>query len=495
MERPRRSLFRWFLIGTVLFVLLVVFCVLIDLFTNQTVQIGPQTTFLTPARRTDGSLDFATALHERLSEGVTEKDNAAILLIRAFGPAAISPELQRQYFEWLKIEPLPEKGNYVVPQLQFIQEKRAAGGSVDADDDTLLKEFSKASQQPWLEQDHPLAAEWLQRNAEPLKLITEASHRTQYYSPIVSNADLLQGETTVHNLRETARLLVVRAMLRLGDDDIPGAWDDLLACHRLASLSSERSPNVIQLLVCVALDGMASKADEALIAHPLFAQNAKQCLADHRQLAPLSGLEDVIELGERICSLDAILHQLPPIGVDSNLMLRRMNVAYDQIVATFKIADYKGREAAMQAVAKERDAQAVAACKPLRWVPMMMFAPRRAITDTVGTTLMTLLFPAFEQANQARTRADARRDLVRIGFALAAFRAEKGAYPKALDELAGELDKVPPDRFTGQPYRYEPREKGFLIYSVGANGKDDGGVMRGPDQDDISLEVPPKLEE
>jgi len=89
-------------------------------------------------------------------------------------------------------------------------------------------------------------------------------------------------------------------------------------------------------------------------------------------------------------------------------------------------------------------------------------------------------------------RAMATRDAAVIGLSCGLFRSARGRYPSKLDELAPEfLDKLPPDPFTGKPFRYELRDGGasFIVYSLGENLKDDGGVKDPAAQkDDISWE-------
>jgi hypothetical protein len=40
------------------------------------------------------------------------------------------------------------------------------------------------------------------------------------------------------------------------------------------------------------------------------------------------------------------------------------------------------------------------------------------------------------------------------------------------------LRQIPGDVFSGKPLIYRPNENGYLLYSVGINGKDEGGVGR-----------------
>jgi hypothetical protein len=54
------------------------------------------------------------------------------------------------------------------------------------------------------------------------------------------------------------------------------------------------------------------------------------------------------------------------------------------------------------------------------------------------------------------------------------------------------LAAVPNDLFSGKPLVYRPAEKGYLLYSVGLNGKDEGGRSYGDDPpgDDLSVRMP-----
>ena len=78
-------------------------------------------------------------------------------------------------------------------------------------------------------------------------------------------------------------------------------------------------------------------------------------------------------------------------------------------------------------------------------------------------------------------RADARQRMSLLVLALAVHKAEKGEYPELLDPLApGILKKLPSDPFSGKPFVYKREGKGFILSSVGPNGKDDGGKSAGP---------------
>jgi hypothetical protein len=81
-----------------------------------------------------------------------------------------------------------------------------------------------------------------------------------------------------------------------------------------------------------------------------------------------------------------------------------------------------------------------------------------------------------EAINCARTQAAI--DMARVACALERYRQSQGIYPEQLDVLAPQfIEKIPHDIINGQPLHYHRIDNGkFLLYSVGWNGKDDGGV-------------------
>ncbi len=70
-------------------------------------------------------------------------------------------------------------------------------------------------------------------------------------------------------------------------------------------------------------------------------------------------------------------------------------------------------------------------------------------------------------------------DLARIAIALERCRLAHGEYPESLDTLAPQfIDKLPHDIINGGPLHYRRTSDGqFVLYSVGWNETDDGGVV------------------
>ncbi|MBI4243257.1 MAG: hypothetical protein HY606_04125 [Planctomycetes bacterium] len=76
------------------------------------------------------------------------------------------------------------------------------------------------------------------------------------------------------------------------------------------------------------------------------------------------------------------------------------------------------------------------------------------------------------------TENTAKLNGLRIALALKIYKAEKNEYPNFLDTLIPEyLPELPKDPFTGKDYIYRKEDDGFIVYSVGKNGKDDSGIF------------------
>jgi hypothetical protein len=68
--------------------------------------------------------------------------------------------------------------------------------------------------------------------------------------------------------------------------------------------------------------------------------------------------------------------------------------------------------------------------------------------------------------------------LLTVQLALQAFSVEHGAYPATLEVLvnAGYLPQLPTDPFAlSGSFHYSRKGAGYLLYSLGPDGKDDGG--------------------
>lgn len=88
----------------------------------------------------------------------------------------------------------------------------------------------------------------------------------------------------------------------------------------------------------------------------------------------------------------------------------------------------------------------------------------------------------FERGCQNTAHSQTEINQALIACALERFRLAHGEYPETLDALVPQfLDAIPHDVIGGQPLHYHRAADGtFVLYSVGWNGRDDGGVRGKP---------------
>jgi len=88
--------------------------------------------------------------------------------------------------------------------------------------------------------------------------------------------------------------------------------------------------------------------------------------------------------------------------------------------------------------------------------------------------------PLFARFITADLRRIAQLRTARAGLALERYRLAMGKLPDMLGELVpAYLDAVPMDPFDGAELRYKRLEKGYVVYSIGQDGSDDGGREKG----------------
>lgn len=93
--------------------------------------------------------------------------------------------------------------------------------------------------------------------------------------------------------------------------------------------------------------------------------------------------------------------------------------------------------------------------------------------------LSSMLLPAMSKAVVTDAGCFARLRLAKTAVAVERFRLANGRYPDSMEEVVpGFISVLPTDPFSGQPLRYKRIAKGYVVYSVGADGRDDGGRER-----------------
>lgn len=320
------------------------------------------------------------------------------------------------------------------------------------------------------------------RRAALFHLVEEAVKRPKCQFPVhwEKGPEALYPHLSL--LSEIERIIAARAIVRAQDGQMDAALDDVILGLRVARAVA-KDPNLISQSIRyshirTALGGLK----ECVRLEPLSNKQARQV---YDELSAISINEDFIRAmkGERaitMCLFDQARRRPQDFrflfGSDTGEAIGPIRQSELQIEAYFyRPLSYKDQEICLDYWSRQLRVlrlpyREIKQSKSLSKVDPYLDAPRLAVF-TRG------LFPIFVGSASSRDSAAARIGLAQVVMALKAYKSAFDSYPASLAELKSRLGwKLPDDPFSGKPFVYKRRGEGFLLYSIGANLKDDGGV-------------------
>jgi hypothetical protein len=91
--------------------------------------------------------------------------------------------------------------------------------------------------------------------------------------------------------------------------------------------------------------------------------------------------------------------------------------------------------------------------------------------------ITAVMVPGTDFIANVDGRGEVERDLLDAALAARRYHLKHGTVPKSINDLAPDfLPQIPRDSFDGQPVRMQPSGDGVVLYSVGENRTDDGGL-------------------
>jgi hypothetical protein len=492
---------------------------------NPKITINKETTYIIEPLRADGYPDYVAALNQRMGEGVTPENNAAVLLLKALGPRITTEKARKDTFRQLGIDDLPDAGEYIVDQKDAMKRWRAKQpeGTELPSDEELNDQFDRAQECPWSDDEFPIVAYWLALNVRPLEIAIEGIGRPKFFFPYVESGENYPPALSFYvplaqESREVACLLATNAMheLRLGHVD--EAWRDLMACHRLARHVAA-GQCLVEFLVGCAIESIAIQGDLEVAHHSgLRADRARQMRTELEHLPRLSPMVDKIDVCERYMYLDAVAHvaragtfaamqnmvkliaslssdksddaskvkrpqsDLSLGKVDWDIVLKAGNDWYDRFAECGRIADVRQRRKALLDLDGDVKSLGQEARKSASYTFMAMWMTGLLSKESLGGFMAklfpSLLLPATKPSFGAEDRLRLMAKMDGTALALAAYRADHGHYPERLDELMPKyIAEIPDDVFAEKPtpIRYRREGGAYLMWSVFNNGVDDNG--------------------
>jgi hypothetical protein len=484
--------------------------------------VSRETTYITEPLRPDGMPDYRAYVLDRMYPRVPPEENAAVAVLHATWPMQFKPTQLAALCKALGISDTPPESpplisanddQELLDELnKLIDQGPSKGGTAALPHSPAASVIGRAERIPWRREECPPLAAWVARQAPAIDRLVEAAGRPRYQLPppalLVARQDdwlIILGLSSSWTYRAMWSALLERAMLSLGEGRMSSAWRDIHAVHRLGRLvapaGSRRSH--LELFNALFASERATAATLVLLDSPqLSVEQAASIRFDFDALPPHIDATSCLEWG-RLEALDTIVAVAgmtrseraatmasggaptwcARTSIDMNIVLQEANALHDAIATAASLPGLSGRRLAIEEI--ERGFAARRA-PPTGWENVALIL--RLVTNRADRSIhfservLGITTSSLCSVVDAATRATARASLLRVAVALVEYRVrgvggDGHPYPVTLDELVPDLlAAVPIDPFSKKPFVYERRGDGYLLYSIGENGIDEGGT-------------------
>jgi len=364
-------------------------------------------------------------------------ENAANTLLRAFG----------YYRQW---------DNASLGELPLLGRKDLPGRTEKMDEETRT-----------------LIAQYLAENDRALELLHEGAAIKHCRYPVDFTAGYAISMSHLGDIRTGEKLLQLEAALSAESGSGELAGRSITSMFALArSLSNE--PLVLSVLIRCAVQASAVSALEYTLNRiELSDETLAELAVTIDSAEDVSGVNCAL-VGERCFGIDIFRNPsaqklgifAPEVPVAPVVVVYQLTGLCDKDAITYLDVTKEYIEAGQLPLHQRRKAMK-AASRKLDGLSKIHLLLRRLGT-TVGSTVTMLDVRTIAKLRTART-----------AVAIERYRLSNGRLPETLAELVpAYLDAVPKDPFDGQDIRYIKRGVGFVVYSIGEDESDDGGVEK-----------------
>ncbi len=487
--------------------------------------VSPQTTVITTPLAKDGLPDYEAYFLNAMDRFVPPEDNAAIPFLLAVWPCDLSPADQKLIADELGFTPPnrpstmqlnseatwsnfrtrrkadvdvfdSQKSNGIIDQSQSLDEVPITPNVTQLFNPEILKLQSAILSRPWTRAELPFLAEFIDSKSEQYDLIYEAASRPRYYLP---SPELLNGKpdsvvtmsmSHISFQRQVSRAMAGRTLLRIGEKDYDGAWQDCKTA--LLFFENIESVSLVEELVqiaCIehALDTIASLCEQPI--PKSLAIEIRDFLLTMPQRDSMIGSIDQFE---RILGIDFLINAttkrmdvkaialeagissqtMSRMPLDTNRVLQKLNSQYDEMMKTFDAENLEQR-----AMAIDKYHSALESRDKNRPSLLSAIFSNSSRTDFATQIFSEVFSPTAVEMVVGEDRCNTELQLVTTAAAIAAYRADhNGDCPSALTDLVPNyLPELLLDKHLGRPLVYHRFTEGYLLYSVGHNGIDEFG--------------------
>ncbi len=465
--------------------------------------VSKETTGIVEPLKADGSPDYLGAMNAEHSKGVTVENNGFVVWVKVVGGKSLAnPVMSRKILAMCGAVDA-DPGEQIFESYGDWYSRK--GFEVVKNP---LDEIAWASTHQWKGTDYPRLADYLKEEEGVLSRGSDAARKEKWWMPYMSRDGELQVLLSrgIPGEREFGNHLCARAMLRAGGGDRSGCLTDLITVKRLAHHMGN-SAWLVERISGIALDTKANEDIGRVAAAGILTQKECDVLeGELKGLEPMPTVEEAVDTCERWSllnlietwsmqqvnifqagsSIDRPFQSVEWGEVDWDLVLRVVNGTFDEYLADMKMKSLA--EAQVQFDSFDKRMVLAQKAREARNGGMLWKdkgESKEAYSRRITAAFLGVLFPEMGNAEDRQRCGTMEDEMVKVLVVAAGERARTGVWPKEMANLPRDIYGEGDARV-----RYVVGNGGVQVYSVGVNGKDDGGIMnRGQKLDDVVVGV------
>lgn len=312
--------------------------------------------------------------------------------------------------------------------------------------------------------------------------LLQALHSASELAPGAFSLDYSKGFTMelphLARLRQGVRLLLAEAVVAALDGDADLAFEALMACVSVQQPLRGENLIISQLVraACngIAVGGFISTLGAADYTDAQLAALQQAFLREHDPDAFTDAL-----ITERVFALEAFedpASALTEVGVGRSWMDEVIPGSYTALIQTANALGWFAgdREEYLQNISDMIEASRL---PYLESRPFFSEIESRMNNQSLLPSLNSMLLGGLSRVPESMAANDARLNIGNTAAAIERYRLAAGALPAQLSDLASaHVNATLTDPFDGQTLRYRREGDGYVLYSIGPNSVDDGGI-------------------
>jgi tetratricopeptide (TPR) repeat protein len=348
------------------------------------------------------------------------------------------------------------------------------------------------------EEELSLLKQWIVSNTEAVEYFRQAAEKPYcwWHRRAKDNIVIAALMPELNGIRKLSQLTFWHAQLKAYEGDTEAAVKDILACYRTGThFKGPRS--LIEQIVGIAVQAIAVKNAFVILNNQQMDDLLLKRFQDKLEILSDKDFHTIDYTVERFMGLDFIQRCYTDNGSGSGHLIpgrvREYLKLIEQDDSENELAEYAS-SLAISLVSANRDQmtrefeKCYAAAQ--RWAQKTPWQLKKENVDAeMGMREwldsryarywpVRVLAPAVTRVSELSYRARAQIEALITTIAVMRYRRAHGDYPESLDRLleADLLKKLPMDPYSAKPLVYKRTADGFVLYSLGADFDDDGGL-------------------